>query len=248
MDIPNAPVIDWSKTVLDNFGEENQTGLPNTLVPSVKKLCEDSAVVVNEHFSLMSPFTPQQLESIRKDKESIYNVSNSILKPNTPENTKYRITRAISNIGYCSDFFTNLGYERIFKEQDITKYENENSYLTRLDLKQGNISYNEYKAQKVQNRQYQETLAMLSKRTETERYNLCIKHSEYRQTDYYDRKGIKQAVFDFCKTYKINKFDKYFTDALTDFDFPLSESNEEAVKRIQKVKDIRNKEYRGEGL
>ena len=249
LDIPNAPVIDWTKTNLDNFGEEaNDGSLPTTLVPSVHKLCQDSATTVSDHFANMAPFSTTQLQSISKDPNSFYNVNNSVLKPNRPENAEYRITRSIANLHFCSEFFTNIASKRIFREQDLNKYHNAGGYLARLALKRGELSARDYQAKKDEHRQYQETLKMLNRRTEKERFNLCVRNSTYRDVDYQQRVGINKAIHDFCKTYKIERFDKYFQDALTDFDFPIVESNKEAIKRIEKTKRIRMLEYQGEDL
>ena len=248
LDIDNPPVIDWTKSDLDDFGQGNDEELPDTLVPSVRKLCEDSSSLVAEHFADLNGFSEVALRGIKTDPESIYNVKNSILKPNNPDNTEYRITRSIANIHFCSSFFTNIANKRILKDQDLSTYQNISGYLDRLALKNGELKYSEYMAKKEVNRKYQETLKMLNRRSQKEKYNLCVKNSTYRDVDYSDRVGIKKAVFDFCKTYKIDRFDKYFSDSLTDFDFPLVESNVESVKRIESLKKIRLQEYRGEGL
>ena len=238
--------IDWTGQQMDNFGRESTDGsISNEFLPTVIRLCTDSAEVVTEHFANSKPFTQQSLNGIKNDANSIYNVKNSILKP---YESTYKITRSIANINFCSNFFTNIGYKRIAKDQDLGIYKNKDSYMTRLRLNQGSLNYGEYEAEKERNRQYQQTLEMLNTRTPKERYNLCIKNSTYRDVDYSERKGIKKAVFDFCKTYKIERFDKYFSDALTDFDFPIVESPTEAIKKIENLKKLRTREYQGADL
>lgn len=248
LDIDNPPEIDWTVADLDDFGKGNGEVLPSTLVPSVRKLCEDSSKIITEHFADLKAFSQSALRGIKSDPDSVYNVKNSILKPNSPDNSKYRITRSIANIHFCSSFFTNIANKRILKDQDISVYQNISGYLDRLALNRGELSYSEYINKKEVNRKYQQTLKTLNRRSQKEKYKLCITNSTYREVDYAERVGIKKAVFDFCKTYKIERFDKYFSDSLTDFDFPLVESNVESVKRIESLKKIRIQEYRGSDL
>ncbi len=206
------------------------------LLPSTLKLCVDSADLIIEKMLQLSPFTPTEIKEIAKS-DHIYNIKNS-----ANPNKDYKITRSIANIHFCAKFFENVVSLEPLPPIQTATIKNKRLYLDTVEANTKNLTASEIRTLRVDSGRYNTTLESLKRRNAKEKFNLCVLNSTYRQVTYDDRKGIEKAKFDFCKAYKITRFDKYFSDALGDFDFPFTD--ESSRNRVRNLIKFREYEYK----
>jgi len=117
LDEPNAPLLKMAEVELEDYGKDGTLTngeLPTKLIPSVKRLCIESSKKVIDNFKNQPVFTPKEIKAIEDDQENIYNIKNA-----KRTEDKFKITRAISNINFCNNFFSNIGNYNLDKELDI---------------------------------------------------------------------------------------------------------------------------------
>ncbi len=219
------------------FGSNGPESSSPALLPSTLQLCVDSADEIIKKMLKLSPFTPTEIKDIAKFPNHIYNIKNS-----ANPGSDYKITRSIANIHFCAEFFENVVSLEPLPPVQTGTIKNKRLYLDAVEANTKNLTASEISALRVDSGRYNSALESLKRRNAKEKFNLCVLNSTYRQVSYDDRKGIEKAKFDFCKTYKITRFDKYFTDALSDFDFPFT--NESSRNRVRNLIKFREYEYK----
>lgn len=236
---PPPNVINASDVVIDDM----QLGSTNSLIPSIIKLCIDSAENVSNHPNLSSPIDDYLMTlgtGITRDNipnDDIFNPANAF-----NQSDDYEITRSISNIKFCDSFFTEVIGLTFPIKVNKDSLSNQNILRNELLKNQKNMAYNEMSVLDKANQDYHETLTMLDGLSSTEAFNLCVKRSKYRELLYRKRTPIDQAVLNWCRVYKTNKFDVYYNDAKKSFNYPVS--TESGRQKIDEEILIRDRRFR----
>lgn len=242
LDSPSAPFISPGLVIIDDL--QLQPGAPTTaLIPSIIELCESSATIVRDHpvlkitldESLNALGTGITRDNIPTD--SIFNPKNSIKNED-----EYILTRSISNIKYCDSFFTEVIGLTFPIKIDNSSLSNQNILRGELLKNQKQLPYNEMTTLDKANLDYNHTLKMLDGLSSAEAFNLCVKRSKYRELLYKKRTPIDQAVLNWCRVYKVNRFDVYYNDAINSFNLPLS--TEAGRKKIDEEIRIRDRRFK----
>lgn len=207
--IPIAPVLNS-----ENLSLESPNPPPTeivALIPSVIKLCNDSSKLVYSFFANNSIPESDKNNTLPS---SVYNPTNTRSFGSSAEMNKFKITRAISNIAFCDNFFfdiANITFPIYMNKEYLI---NSNAYQNRRNLFMD--PYRQLKGEDYINEQFIETLNMLDKRSQQEKFDLCITKPIIQ-----DDTPISNAISQFCKKFKINLFDIYYKKATSDLNIPL---------------------------
>lgn len=207
--IPIAPILYSTNLHLEDTVPAPTE--PVAIIPSVIKLCNDSSKLVYEHFTT-NDITEQEKNNTAST--SVYNPTNTRSFSAVPEMEKFKITRAISNIAFCDNFFFNIANMTFPIYQKKDNLINANSYKARYDLFMS--PYTQTTSEEYKNSQFQETITMLNKRSQKEKFHLCITKPTIKSDN-----PIDKAIYEFCKSFKIELFDVYYHKASRDLNMPL---------------------------
>jgi len=87
--------------------------------------------------------------------------------------------------------------------------------------------------------QYKSTIEMLIRRSESEKFNICIKNND---NDWIDKPTlIRKARKDYCKDYRISLFDRYYDSAATAFNYPITD--DQSRIKVDKYIDAQTRKY-----
>lgn len=229
IDEPNAPLISANTVVIDSLQLASGSSLV-PLVPSIMELCISSAELIKSDSRLntsLDDFLPIGVTRDNIPSDSVFNPQNSIKTTD-----EYALTRAISNIKYCDNFFSEVIGLKFPISISTSSLANQNILKNELIKNQKKLTYAERSALDKANLDYNETLSMLKRLSETEQFNLCVKRSKYRDLLYRKRSGIDQAILDFCRVYKTNRFDLYYYNAKKSLNYQTTtQSGRDSIDR-----------------
>ncbi len=203
---------------------------PINLLPSVIDLCTRSADYVIKNLKNEYPIGDKTDVTSPSDPRS----PGSPISEDPPV-----ISKAISNVNKCSMFFNDMelvlpradiSLDNIVQKQRfgdwVSKQTQTTSYIDGIIMNDSLF-------------QYKSTIEMLIRRSESEKFNICIKNND---NDWIDKPTlIRKARKDYCKDYRISLFDRYYDSAATAFNYPITD--DQSRIKVDKYIDAQTRKY-----
>lgn len=202
---------------------------PEHLLPSVIDLCTKSADYVMDNLSTEFPEGDSKGVDDPLDPRS----TGSSIVEGAPA-----ISKAISNVNKCSMFFNDMELVLPRSDIDLGSLVEREKFSSWILKQRSGTSYLEGVMLDDALFQYKQTLDMLSRRSDRELFNICIKND-----DWEDKPSlVRRARNEFCKGYRISLFDRYYDEAATAFNYPITDQPTRI--KVDRYIDAQERKYR----